>query len=82
MAFYHQKYHPNIYSVLQQNDSMQLSTDFTENEEIYPLFGPINRRGQKEKRERPSGLEVASVRLDPGKPRVGQARPDTIISQS
>lgn len=38
MAFYHQKYHPNIYSVLQQNDSMQLLTAFTENEEIYPFF--------------------------------------------
>lgn len=38
MAFYHQKYHPSIYSVLQQNDSMQLLTAFTENGEIYPLF--------------------------------------------
>lgn len=38
MAFYHQKYHPSIYSVVQQNDPMQLLTAFTENEEIYPFL--------------------------------------------
>lgn len=82
MAFYHQKYHPSIYSVVQQNHPMQLLTAFTENEEIYPfLFWPTNRRRQQEKRGRPNGSEVASVQLDPDKPQVGQARPDTIISQ-
>lgn len=63
---------------------MQHLTAFTENEEIYPFLflWPTNRRRQKEKRRRPSGSEVASVQLDPDKPQVGQARPDTIISQS